>query len=149
VRLATEIVRTEKFNEACNNLVDTGMEKFPDFDVALENMKSVGAVGPGADPTFINALLELKEPAKLFHHLGNLPEETARILTLSPTKQVIELARLEEKLAKPKVAQVSKAPAPITPVGGGNARAEADITDSTLPMEEWIKLRDKTRRSRQ
>lgn len=149
VRIATQMLAQERFNERCNDLVDDGKEKFgPEFDTSLANMKAVGAVGPDADPTFINAVLELKDPSKVFHALGKDPDETARILALSPTRQVIELARLEEKMNKPKPVVISKAPAPITPVGGA-AKSDPDLNDEDLPMEQWVAQRDKTRRTRQ
>ena len=148
LHLAKQIVEAEKFNDRCNNLVSEGTTKFSDFQDVMTNMRSVGAIGPEADPGFISAVLELKDPVKIFHTLGKDPDEVTRILSLSPTKQVIELTRLEERLQKPKSAVISKAPAPITPVGGA-AKAEPDLNDGDLPMEQWIALRDKTRRTRQ
>ena len=149
MRLATQIVATEEFNKKCNNLVSDGQEKFEDFDEALTNMRSVGAVGPGADPSFISAVFELKDPTKIFHELGKNPDEAARILSLTPTRQVIELARLEERLSKPKPVVISKTPKPITPLGGGSAKTPVDLNDDKLPMDKWLAEREKTRKTRQ
>jgi len=55
---------------------------------------------------------------------------------------------LEERLNKPKAAVISKAPPPITPVGGA-AKADPDLNDPSLDMQKWIEQRDKTRRTRQ
>lgn len=148
MRLAQQIVEQQQFAEKCNNLVDTGKEKYGEaFEETMQNMRAAGAIGE-VDPGFIQAVLDLENPVKVFHTLGQDPDEATRLLNLPPRKQIIELARLDAKLTKPPVVKISQAPPPITPVGGA-AKAEVSLEDPKLSMEAWIEQRNKTRRSRQ
>ena len=68
---AREIARMERFNEACNAIADAGAAQFKDaWKDSLGNLGSVGILGPNASPVFLELATDLKEPAKVIHHLG-------------------------------------------------------------------------------
>jgi hypothetical protein len=75
--------------------------------------------------------------AKLIHHLGTDLDEAARIAALPPVQMARELTKLEFKLAQPVAKPVSKAPAPITPIGAGGA-SDSGLRDD-LPIDEWMR----------
>lgn len=83
------------------------------------------------------ALIESDSPAKLMAHLAANPEEVDRIAGLSPARQAAEIGKLEAKLAS--APKVSKAPPPITPIGGnrGGDKDPAQMTD--LEFAKWRK----------
>lgn len=58
---------------------------------------------------------------KLLYHLAKNPDVAEKIAELEPRRQVAELVKLEETLAKPEAKTKSSAPKPPTPVGSGKA----------------------------
>ena len=116
--------------------VEKAVEKYPDFeDVAFthpfmtDDMAKVIRVSPVS--------------TELAYHLGKNLEEAERISSLSPVQQIRELVKLEAKLeAVPAKVAVSKAPAPIKPVGGGGATKDtADLSKAS--MDEYREARKK------
>ena len=146
-RRAAELAAANRFNEQCNNIAEKGKRDFPTFDGALANLRAVGALGDNANPAFLHAVAELPEAHKLLHHLGNNPDEAARINALPPLKMAIELAKIETEISAPKVKPVSKAPAPIIPINasGGNT---SDLSSPDISMEEFSRIREKQRMER-
>lgn len=91
---------------------EVARKKYEDYDDAVEDLLSYR---PSLN--IVNALQESPIGPELVHYLGSNPEEVKRINALSPSRQVVELGKLEVKLAEPKkVIQKSKAPAPINTV---------------------------------
>lgn len=84
------------------------------------------------------AILESDVQIKLSQHLVDHPDEAKRIYALSPARQAAEIGKLEARL--PTAAKVSKAPAPISPIGGAG---KSTVTLENANMEEYIKLRMK------
>lgn len=145
-RRANELANVRQFNEKCDTIAQKGEQEFPGFKAALGNLHAVGALGPNVSPAFLQTVAELPEAHKLLNHLGNNPDEAARIALLPQVKMALELARIESALGKPK--EVSKAPAPIKPVtgtGGGNG----DLSDPALSMEEYSRIRAQQRKAKE
>lgn len=151
-KLATEraklIAQANEFNKTCNEIVETGKKEFPkDWDEALSNLSLVGAIGQGVSPEFLETVTELKNPAKILHHLGMNIEEADRIAKLPPKKMAVEMARVEARLNAPAPAQapapVSNAPAPVIPVGGVAKAGTPSLDDPNLTTEEFMALRNK------
>lgn len=132
---AQRIVAAQQFNAACDRVYDDGKSQFDDFDDAV---KMVGATGVLTQP-FLEAVTSLDNSAKVLYHLGKDPDEAARIAALSPTKQAVELAKLDMSVAKVAPKQVSKAPAPIKPVGGA-ARTSPELSEEDS-IEVWMDKR--------
>lgn len=122
----------ERFNETCNRTYDAGKAEFPDFDRAVANLQMVGA-----SREFLELATTSDAGHKLLHHLGTDMDEAARIMSLPPIQMARELTKLEFKLGQPATKPVSKAPAPIKPLGSGKAAGEGLSDD--LPIEEWMR----------
>lgn len=78
--------------------------------------------------------------AKLAYHLGKNPTEALRIARMSPIAAARELGKIEAKLTAAAPTALSKAPAPIAPVGG---KAKASENPDNMSMEDWVKWREK------
>jgi hypothetical protein len=146
---AIQIARANEFNRACDAIADNGKTAFTDWDDALKNLSLVGVIGQGASPEFLETAIELKDPHKILHHLGRNLDEAERISKLPPKKMAMEMARIEATMNTPAavvptvpvVPPVSKAPAPVIPVGGAAKPAVLDINDPNLPVEDFMRLR--------
>jgi hypothetical protein len=115
-------------------------EKHSDFDEVVFN-ENLSVSVPMRD-----AFMNLPDGAELAYHLGQHPEEAARISRLSPNHQMLELGRISYQLATPPPPpapkpQVSAAPAPITPVKAAAKATEALRDD--LSVAEWMRRRGK------
>lgn len=89
------------------------------------------------------AIMDSDVGADIVYHLGKHPEEAARIAALPPLRQAKEIGRLEARFSEQQPAankQVSKAPPPISPVGGA-AQADPASLSEELSMADWIKRR--------
>jgi len=137
---ATRMVADQRFNEQCNKVYRDGMAAFPDFGQSVANLQMLGA---GRE--FLELATSSDAGAKLLHHLGTDLDETARLLMLPPVQMARELTRLEFKLGQPAAPKpISKAPAPITPLGSS---ASTDVGDtSRMSDSEWYTHRQKTRK---
>lgn len=136
---AQKLVAEQTFNEACNRVHAAGVKEFPDFDTAIANLHMVGI-----NRDFLELATTSDAGAKLLNYLGHDLDEAARITAMSPVQMARELTKLEYKLNQPVAAKpVSKAPAPIKPVGA-NGSTDAGLRDD-LPMDEWLRRRNKER----
>lgn len=83
------------------------------------------------------------EPGRMFHYLIKHPEEAERIASLPMGKQAREIWSLEQKTfsAKPPV-KPSKAPEPISPVGGKAAVGD-EMPDAAKHPEKWMEWRNR------
>ena len=130
----------EAVKAASDDLFSAGSEKYEDFEEVVrdEQVKIT--------PAMRDAIFELDDldmQTEVAYYLGKNPKEALRISRLSPIRQVSAIGKLEATLsAKPApVKRPSAAPAPITPVGGGNT-----TTDEIAPQEEYtsfLKKRNK------
>ncbi len=146
-RRADELANARVFNEKCDAIAAKGKEEFPSFDGALANLRAVGALGPNVSPSFLQAVSELPQAHKLLNHLGNHPDEAARITTLPPLKMAIELAKIESSISAPKPKAISTAPAPIVPVSGSGGNNN-DLSSPDISMEDFARIRSKQREER-
>lgn len=87
------------------------------------------------------AILDSDVAAKLVVHLTENPQEAQRIYALNPARQAAEIGKLEAKLAS--VPKVSKAPAPINPVGGSKGTGSKDPLKEQVSDEDFDKWRRK------
>jgi len=93
-------------------------------------------------------LLESENGPTLGYELAKNPEEFARINQLSPLAAARELGKFESKLASSKAAapkretKITKAPAPISPVGSKGTGASTKNPDD-MSFEEFERWRSK------
>lgn len=131
-----------QFTSDCNTIFDKGAEKHGEaFKESVANLNAMGLM----DPKLVEAAMATDAPADVIHALGADLDEAERVLSLSPARMGVEMAKIAAKLnpttqapaPKPKL---SNAPAPITPVGGG-APATTNIYASNLSMAEYARRR--------
>lgn len=91
-------------------------------------------------PVIAQALVESDVSAKLLTHMASHPEELQRIAALSPARQAAEIGKLETRLVT--TAKAPKAPAPISPVGGGQSPTKSL---ATMSADEYYATRMKQR----
>jgi hypothetical protein len=96
--------------------LSAGVEKYRDYDEVTSN--------PEVPITKVmaKAVIESDISADVNYYLCSHIDEAERIASLPPTRQAIEIGKLEDKLKAPPVA--TKAPAPIVPNG----------TKATVPL---------------
>ena len=107
-------------------------EQDPEFDnEAFEAL-------PVSDP-MAYAIMDSDIAPKLMVYLQKNPEEVDRIAKLSPARQAAEIGKMEVKLSAPKEVKVSKAPAPVKPVGSrGSTSSNNPGEMSQAEFEKWL-----------
>jgi hypothetical protein len=111
VRRDSERARIASKQESFIQKVDEFAEEHPDYeDVAMNRDLSI-------NQTMAEFILEDEVGHKVAYHLGKNPDEASRISRLSPIKAIEAMVELKRELTKKQVPSVSKAPAPISPVG--------------------------------
>lgn len=115
----------QDFNNRCNTAYAKGKEAYKDdFDVAVRNLQSAGAM----TPEMLSVVLEADDPSRLLYELGSNPDHAASLLSMTPAKRAFEIARLSQPSPK-KPVPLSKAPPPVTQIDG-TARVTAAPTDA-------------------
>lgn len=126
-RRAEEQSRSQQqasFQDAVRAKIAAATEKFPDFeDVALDPSVPV-------TETMLQVCVASDKGDELAYHLGKNPAEAKRIAKLPPVAQVLELGKLEAKLAAPPPPpKKTKAPPPPPNLTGGAAPVSAPPDD--------------------
>lgn len=154
-----------EFNRSCDAVAAEGRAAFADFDARIQAMAG-GLVdrtdrqSVAAYNTLLQVAMEVGDAHRLLHELGGNLDEAARIMSLSPARMGVQLAKLQAKLEadgegeadgdnalagrKPRI---SGAPKPITPVGNRGPNKEliapSDPTRAhQLSSQEWHRRRD-------
>lgn len=135
---AAKLIAERSFNESCNKVYATGKTEFSDFDESVANLQMVGM-----NRDFLEIVATSDAGHKVLNHLGNDLDEAARIAALPPLQMARELTKLEYKLGQTPNKPVSKAPAPIKPIGAGGSTSNGLSDD--IPINEWMRRRDKER----
>lgn len=118
----------EAFN-TFNERAEAMRREYEDFDEVITK--------PVFSKEMKNALLLSESGPQVAYYLGTNPKEAARIRSLSPYLQGVELGRLETKVLLAKqTKKVTSAPAPPTPVGIAGGGKERD--PSEMSTEEWM-----------
>ena len=89
----------------------------------------------------IAALLQLENGPALGVHILRNPEICDRLRTMNPERAMAEIGRLSAELDKKPEKSESKAPAPITPVGGGSGRNQSIALSDDMSLEEYSRAR--------
>lgn len=135
------------FDARCLEVVEQGKKTFADFDNSVKELIQIADMSNAKEAaqytSFIDAIIETGEGARLIHDLASDPAEAERIFKLSPVKQGMALAKLASVETEP----VSNAPKPIVPIGNrAGTRIPIDPRDvaraDTLSTAEWISRRN-------
>lgn len=139
---ASQLAQQQTFTARCNTVAEEGSKTFgSEWDASLKNLTSVGVLSP-QDTSFIEAALETDAPEKVLHHLGQDPDEAARVAALPPLKRAIEMDRIATRLNAKGAPEKRTAPPPVTPVDGS---ASPNFDPETASIAEFIKWREKKR----
>lgn len=87
----------------------------------------------------VDAAMESDMGPQVLYHLGQHPDEAAKLSGLSPVAVAREVGRLEARLQLPPQPKASQAPDPIEPVGGGGETATKD--PEKMSMDEFMAWR--------
>lgn len=134
----------QQFTQRCNAVASEGQSKFGQhaFTHVVGQLQKAGVM----ERSFLEAVTEFEDAPAILHHLGqdaNLGE-AMRIKDLSPVAMAAALAKLSTRLGAPQAARpASNAPPPVTRVTGNGSAPPPSFDDPNLPMEEWMKIRDK------
>jgi hypothetical protein len=137
-RRAEELVQQREYDRRAESWIKAGQKDFgpEEFNQICAD---VSAMGAGDNPIFMQIITDsdvLPEGHKVLAQLRDNPDEAQRIINLPPIKMAAALAAFSAR-AKPEAA-VSKAPAPIKPIGGA---AKSSTPDESEPIESWMAKR--------
>lgn len=146
---AAQIAAAAEFNRRCDDTANMGRKEFGDiqFNARVNGLvQLIDRQDPASVQTynqFLEAAMETGIGAKIIHDLGGDLNRASEILSLPPVKMAMEIA----KLAAAPTSQESKAPKPITPVGGRPKNETIDPRDAEradhLDMKTWMERREK------
>lgn len=131
--LAEQKAQQREFDSVCNQIYDTGNERYPDWD---EAMAEFGKVSGGINPAIVEAAVASDDPAAALYFMGKDPDEAERILKLSPARAGVAMAKLVQAGKKPPK-KASNAPTPPNPVGGGGTTVPEGLGEN-VPMATWV-----------
>ena len=106
-------------------------QELPDYDDVVSNLDGIDA-----PPAMTQAILDSESPGRVFHVLGQNPDEARRIAALPPMAQIKAIAKIEAGL-KPSTPQVSKAPAPGKPLGAKSGASAGDPPEDAESYMAW------------
>lgn len=132
-RKAAQLEATREFNKACNAVEAAGAKAFGD---KWQKAKSELAMldDHGRIPMdILSVALETENPARVLFVLGNDIEKATELMGMTPIKRAIAMDKIASQ--KPAAPTVSKAPAPVEPLGGRGSRDDRP-TDRDSD-EEW------------
>lgn len=131
----------ERFNAACNETFEKGKALFGhDFENAADTMSKALGDEMMKHPEFLQVIVnELDNGPQVYYELSKNLEEAERILKLPTAKMILEIGRMDDKVAKPVVKPISKAPAPVAPVGG-TPKSSHRLEDEDVPMDQFADM---------
>ena len=103
---------------------DDTRDKYEDFDELVQKQPNDG--GPHITLNMVEAINEVDNSGEVAYALAKDINDSIRISKLSPTKQIIAIGKLSDKLLKAdekpetKVKKTTSAPEPINAIGGGD-----------------------------
>lgn len=122
----------EQMAQQVQKAVAAAAKKYADFN------EVIASIPPSdfTEPMTAYIAQRAKDGGELAYHLGNNPDEAARIASLPPVAQIIEMHLLESKLTAPP--QPTKAPPPIAP-SNGQAKSSKDYKDMSTAehVDAW------------
>lgn len=147
---ATRLIAQRDFDTRRTTLIAAGRKELgaEAWEEKTSFLHDAGATG---NPAFMQALVELPGATKLVAHLADDPDALVALLAKPPVAMAAEMGRLAAEIGRPVVAPVprlSNAPRPQAPVAPAAVVAEPDITDESLPMNEWVAAWDKRQAAR-
>lgn len=123
---------SERRQEAFLEKAEKASERYPDFQLVVSNPTLQ------INEAMAEYIAESDLGADVAYHLGKNPMKAAAIAQMSPVKAARELAKLESELASKPKATPSKAPDPISPVGGRGSPSSSKLPSDDDPIDVWM-----------
>jgi len=130
-----------RVREQYQSRVQSAIEKHDDYKQVAESPDVIVSI------PMAHAILHAEDGPEVQYYLGSNPAEAKRISQLPPPLQLVELGKISAKLAAPAPAEpktppvsVSKAPAPIRPLKGGESSPVVK-DPSNMSMDEYVAAR--------
>lgn len=97
----------------------------------------------------LEALAECDKPAEVLYHLGQNKDLATEIAAGTPAQQMREIAKLDMSIESkpPKPTKTTKAPDPISPVGGSDAQPKAVSDMSFAEYEAHMNKKERESKS--
>lgn len=122
----------EEWTQSVNAMVAKGQEEFEDFDEVTDG-KNLRLT-----PVMVQAIMETGDMAhRIEYHLGTNKDLAQKIAGMKPLQQVKEIIKIEDTLKAASVKITTKAPPPVTTVGG-TTQTTKDWTDPNISSDERI-----------
>lgn len=146
---ATRRAAAKAFNDSCNEVHQSGVKTYTDFNSAIERLTRLvdkeDQESLVAYNQFLQAAIDTGRAEHVLYALGNDLNEAQRLLALRGSKLGVELAKVA--YAVPGGLQVSSAPKPLRPVASRGASHEAiQASDperaDTLAIDTWMARRE-------
>jgi len=112
-------------------------EKYPDFQVVVSNPNL--KINEGMAEFIADSELG----ADVAYYLGTNPMKAAQIAQMSPIKAARELTRIEAEIDAKSKPRLTKAPEPISPVGGKGASSSSSLPSDEDDIATWMKKEQK------
>lgn len=144
-KMVREQTEAQTINSRIAAINEAGAKEFGDeFEKSVQNLQVAGVGGPD----FLRVITNIPKAEAVVTWLGK-PEnmnEAMRIASMDPVQMGIELTKMSSKAAKELGKQISKAPPPIEPVGGGGGGDTAEPDPKNV--KEWMAWRAKNKKTR-
>jgi len=146
--LVAERARLQTIDQTLNRWYEDGVKT--EGDAFKTRIAQVGQAF-GADLVkrvdFFEAITSLPNGAAVYDKLAGDLDHFAEVLSMNPLQLGLELGRLSTAAAAKPAArkEVSRVPAPITPVDGSGGR---EFDPETASMEDYVKVREAQREAR-
>ena len=119
-----------------------------DFDDVMADF--VAEYGDEQVPEIVQVAFESEIGPQMAYYLAQNLDEVDRIKRLPSHRRLLELGKLEAKLAQPaekpsepvKPKNISRAAPPVNPVKGTGRIETTDLADPNLSYSEWVKRRE-------
>lgn len=140
-RIADQRAQEEHVKTESRRVIESGAQKYgaDEFEAARKDMVENFGEELAQRPEFFDAIFGMENGADAFYALAKDPDETARILSLSPARMGAAIAAVAARKAPAR--RESNAPAPIREVNG-KANLQKTVMDDDISMDDFIRQRE-------
>lgn len=146
---AEQIIARRAYEQRSKGWFNAGVKEYT-ADRFNQACADVAAMGAGDSPAFMQIITDpdiIQDGHKIVMSLAENPDEAERILSFKddPTKLAAALTKFAVTAStKPPETPISKAPAPIRPIGGA---AKSTVPSDADDIRDWMAKRNQTART--
>jgi hypothetical protein len=138
--------RENEFANSWQKKVQDFEDEAPDFQDVLEDVSHL---------TFsrmkLESIMESDVGPKLMYEIAQNEELAQKISEMSDTRAIREIGKIEARLlpsSETKTKKQTRAPKPITPIGGGGGKVKKDLYSLDISQKEYEAMRAQQRKAR-